>query len=58
MTTRTVIFATLAAALALTAPARADLAPDPADPTGPYAIVALVVVVLAVGVYLYRRRRT
>ena len=47
----------LAATFAVVAPARADVAPDPADPAGPYSMVALVLVLVATGVYLYRRRR-
>jgi LPXTG-motif cell wall-anchored protein len=43
--------------LITTAPARADLAPDPADPAGLYSMIALALVLVATGVYLYRRRR-
>ena len=57
MTARTTFQLALAATFAVVAPARADLAPDPADPAGPYSMVALVLVLIATGVYLYRRRR-
>ena len=48
---------TLATQLALFAPAWADVEPDPSDPAGPYSMVALVLVLVAAGIYLYRRRR-
>jgi len=42
----------------LTHRAAADLAPDPMDPTGPYALVALIVIVACVaGFFVFRRRK-
>jgi LPXTG-motif cell wall-anchored protein len=49
--------ALFATALTTAAPARADLAPDPADPAGLYSMIALALVLVATGIYLYRRRR-
>jgi len=57
MTARTTVHLALAATLAVVGPAHADVAPDPADPAGPYSMVALVLVLVATGVYLYRRRK-
>ncbi|MEQ1756484.1 MAG: hypothetical protein ABL973_20370 [Micropepsaceae bacterium] len=46
-------------ALALSiGPARADLRPDPVDPTGPFGLIYLVLLIVAgAGFYYYRRRR-
>ena len=49
--------ATLLLFLLATTPARADLAPDPTDPTNPMVIIALILVVGGLGVFFYRRRR-
>ena len=39
-------------------PAYADLRPDPTDPTGPYGLIFIVVLVAAgIGIFLYRRRK-
>ena len=45
-------------ALAAAAPARADLAPEPTDPSSPYFWVALLAAVAGVtGFLVWRRRR-
>ena len=47
-----------AAATAFPEAALADLRPDPTDPTGAYSPIYLVLlVVIGVGIYLYRRRK-
>lgn len=56
MNMRQAIIPTVMGLLALAAPARADLAPDPTDPTNPYVIIALILVVAGLGVFFYRRR--
>lgn len=43
--------------IAMTDSAAADVAPDPLDPTGPFAIVGVVVAVAVAGFFFWRRRK-
>ena len=53
----TTALAVLAGLLLTATSALADVSPDPADPAGPYSMIALVLVLIVTGIYLYRRRR-
>lgn len=44
-------------AIAVAGPAAADVAPDPMDPTSPYAIVGVVIAVAAAMFFFWRRRK-
>ena len=43
--------------MALTTVARADLAPEPYEPSSPYFWVAIVAAIAVAAIFLYRRRK-
>lgn len=53
-----VVVASIFGTAVASTPAYADLRPDPSDPTGPYGLIYIALLVAAgVGIYLYRRRK-